>query len=58
MNKFDYKVLRDFSEWVKTQPIYVGRRHIDGDKEILIVREGKHENAIEVYIKEEMKNEQ
>ena len=28
-----HNALRDFAEWIKTQPIYVGRGHIDGEKE-------------------------
>lgn len=44
------KVLREFAEWVKTQPIYVGGGI--SDREILVIRNGKFESAIEVYIAE------
>lgn len=44
------EVLREFGEWIKTQPIYVGGGTTD--REILVVRNGKFESAIEVYLKE------
>ena len=44
------KILRDFGEWVKTQPIYVGGGI--SDRVVLVVRNGKFESAIEVYLKE------
>lgn len=44
------EVLREFGEWIKTQPIYVGGGTTD--REILVIRNGKFESAIEVYLKE------
>ena len=44
------EVLREFEEWIKTQPVYVGGGKTD--KEILVVRDEKFESAIEVYLKE------
>jgi len=44
------EVLREFGEWIKTQPIYVGGGLTD--REVLVVRNGKFESAIEVYLKE------
>lgn len=50
------EVLREFGEWIKTQPIYVGGGTTD--REILVIRNGKFESAIEVYLKEkEAENE-
>lgn len=44
------KALREFEEWVKTQPVYVGGGITD--REVLVVRDGKFKSAIEVYLKE------
>ena len=47
-----HEVLREFGEWIKTQPVYVGGGMTD--REILVVRNGKFESAIETYLKEEL----
>lgn len=49
------KILREFAEWVKTEPIYVGGGI--ADREILVIRNGKFESAIEVYLKEKEQEE-
>lgn len=49
------KILREFEEWVKTQPIYVAGGK--SDREILVIRNGKFESAIDVYIAERSEKE-
>lgn len=50
------EVLREFGEWIKTQPIYVGGGLTD--REVLVIRDGKFESAIEVYLKEKKEKEE
>ena len=47
MNEMITIILNDFAEWLKTQPVYVG-----DDREILVLRDGEMESAIEVYLEE------
>lgn len=49
------EILREFGEWIKTQPIYVGGGLTD--REILVIRDGEFESAIEVYLKENIKTD-
>ena len=49
------EVLREFGEWIKTQPIYVGGGLTD--REVLVIRDGKFESAIEVYLKERIEDD-
>jgi len=44
------KALIQFTEWLKTQPIYTGGGN--DNREILIIRNGHFERAIEVYLEE------
>ena len=50
------EVLIEFGEWVKTQPIYV----VGGtaNREIVVIRNGKFESAIEVYLEEKKEKEE
>lgn len=50
MNEMIEIILNDFAEWIKTQPVYIGGK--TGDKEVLVLRDGKMKSAIEVYLEE------
>ncbi len=43
-------ILKDFAEWIKTQPVYIGGAV--GVKEVLVLREGEMKSAVEVYHEE------
>lgn len=50
MNEMIEIILNDFAEWIKTQPVYIGGK--TGDKEVLVLRNGEMQSAVEVYLKD------
>lgn len=50
MNEMITIILNDFAEWIKTQPVYIGGEA--GEKEVLILRDGEMQSAVEIYLKD------
>ena len=50
MNEMITIILDDFAEWIKTQPVFIGGKA--GEKEVLVLRDSRYKNAIEVYLDE------
>lgn len=43
-------ILKDFAEWIKTQPVYIGGK--TGNKQVLVLRDGEMKSAVEVYLED------
>lgn len=43
-------ILKDFAEWIKTQPVYIGG--FSEEKEVLVLRDDEMKSAVEVYHEE------
>ena len=51
MNDLIEIILNDFAEWIKAQPVYIAGPD-DGEKEVVVIRDGDFVSAIKVYLKE------